>query len=177
MMKSNKFEILLFALGTVGFLLFVPPLFFGLIPYKIITSQAQVYIFEIGAFRFIGTVPILVGIMTYLWCAWSFTFSGKGTPLHILPPEELVVSGLYRFVRNPMYVGACLILVGEALLFASAGLLIYASAMFALFNVFVYGEEARLRHTYGESYEQYCKSVPRWIPRLKPFRGDISKAS
>jgi len=176
-MKSNKFEILLFALGTLGFLFFVPPIFFVLFPYKIITWEAKVYTFEIGAFRFIGTVPILVGILTYLWCAWSFTFSGRGTPLHILPPEELVVSGLYRFVRNPMYVGGCLILLGEAFLFASPGLLIYALAMFAFFNVFVYGEETRLRRTYGESYEQYCKSVPRWIPRLKPFRGYISKSS
>ena len=168
---------LLFALGTVGFLLFAPPLFLGLIPYKIITWEAKLHTFEIGAFRFIGIVPILVGILTYLWCAWSFTFSGRGTPLHILPPEKLVVGGLYRYVRNPMYVGACLILFGEALLFTSAGLLICASAMFALFNMFVYGEEARLRHTYGESYEQYCKSVPRWISRFKLFRGDISKSS
>ena len=104
-----------------------------------------------------------------------YTWACEVTILYGIRPKN--IGGLYRYVRNPMYVGACLILFGEALLFASAGLLIYASAMFALFNMFVYGEEARLRHTYGGSYEQYCKSVPRWIPRFKPFRGDISKGS
>ena len=176
-MKSNKFEILLFALASLAFLGFVPAIFFVLIPYEIITSEVQVYTSKIGAFRFIGTIPIIVGILSFFWCTWSFTFSGKGTPWHFLPPEELVVSGLYRYVRNPIYVGGCLILFGEALLFASAGLLIYASAMFIFFNLMVHGEEASLRRKFGEAYEQYCKSVPRWIPRLKAFRGDNSESS
>lgn len=186
-MKSNKFEILLSALASLAFLFFVPPIFFLLLPYKIITLKAQVYTFqidvimdffpELATFRFIGTVPILVGILTYFWCTWSLAFSGKGTPWFFLPTEELVIRGLYRFVRNPIYVGACLILFGEALLFASAGLLIYASAWFIFFNFVVHGEEASLRRKYGESYEQYRKSVPRWIPRLKAFRGDNSESS
>jgi len=117
------------------------------------------------------------GHSAYFWCALSLTFSGKGTPWFFLPTEELVIRGLYRFVKNSIYVGACLILFGEALLFASAGLLIYASAWFIFFNFVVHGEEASLRRKYGESYEQYRKSVPRWIPRLKPFRGYISKSS
>lgn len=176
-MKSNKFEILLFALASLASLGFVLAIFFALIPYEIITSEVQVYTFKISAFRFIGTIPIIVGILSYFWCAWSFTFSGKGTPWHFLPPKELVVSGLYRFVRNPMYVGACLILFGEALLFASAGLLIYASAWFIFCNFLVHGEEASLKRKFGEAYEQYCKSVSRWIPRLKAFRGDNSESS
>jgi protein-S-isoprenylcysteine O-methyltransferase Ste14 len=186
-MKSNKFERLLSALASLAFLFFVLPIFFLLLPYKIITLKAQVNTFqidvimdffpELATFRFIGIVPILVGIVSYIWCTWSFTFSGRGTPVFGFPTEELVVSGLYRFVRNPIYVGACLILFGEALLFASAGLLIYASAWFIFFNFVVHGEEASLRRKYGESYEQYCKSVHRWIPRLKPFRGYMSKPS
>lgn len=175
-MKSNKSEILLFALATLAWLFMVPSIFLVLLPYKIISWEAQAYTFEIGAFRFIGTVPILMGILTYVWSAWSLTFSGKGTPFPILPTEELVVSGLYRFVRNPIYVGVCFVLFGEALLFASLGLLIYALAMFIVFNFIASGEETSLRRRFGEPYEQYCKLVSRWIPRLKAFRGDISKA-
>ena len=93
-MKSNKFDMLLYAFATLGSLFIVPPLILGLVPYKIITWEAKLYTFEIGAFRFIGIVPIIVGMLTYLWCAWSFTFSGRGTPTVILPPEEQVASGL-----------------------------------------------------------------------------------
>ena len=176
-MKSNKFEMLLYAIATLAFLFLVPPLFLGLIPYKIITSKVEVYTFKIGAFRFIGTVPILVGIVTIFWCAWSLTFSGKASLWPGFPPGKLVVRGLYRYVRNPIYVGGICILVGEALLFESTNLFLYALAMFGFFNLLIGFDEYSLKQSFGESYEQYCKSVPRWIPRLKAFRGDTPKSS
>jgi protein-S-isoprenylcysteine O-methyltransferase Ste14 len=100
-----------------------------------------------------------------LWCAWDFTFAGRGTPAPIDPPKELVVQGLYRYVRNPMYVGILSILLGEALLFASWSLFGYAAVVFILFFLFVVlYEEPILMRKFGESYLQYCKNVPRWIP-------------
>ena len=114
-----------------------------------------------------GLPPVLLGAVTYLWCAWDFTFTGRGTPAPIDPPKELVVKGLYRYVRNPMYVGITLILLGEAVLFESAVLFLYAGLLLVWFQLFiVYYEEPTLRRLFGASYESYCKSVSRWIPGL-----------
>jgi len=176
-LKSNKTETLLVALGAFSFLILIPPFVFFWFSYLIINSETQIYTFEIGAFRFIGTVPILVGILTFFWCAWSLTFSGKALLWPFFPPEKLVVRGLYRYVRNPMYVGGICIWVGEAILFESTNLFLIALAMFAFFNLLIGVEEYILKQPFGESYEQYCKSVRRWIPRLTPFRGDNSKVS
>jgi protein-S-isoprenylcysteine O-methyltransferase Ste14 len=111
----------------------------------------------------------LIGTAIYFWCAWDFTFAGRGTPAPIDPPKELVVRGLYRYVRNPMYVGILSILLGEALLFASWRLFEYTAVVFIFFFLFVtLYEEPILRQKFGESYRRYCESVPRWIPwRMK----------
>jgi protein-S-isoprenylcysteine O-methyltransferase Ste14 len=175
-LRSDKANILIAALGTLLFLIFVLP-FYVFLPYTIINSETQIYPFEIGVFRFIGTVPIFIGVLTFLWSAGNLTFSGKGTPCHLNPPEEFVVRGLYRYVRNPMYLGGIIIVVGEALLFESTNLFIYALAMFAFFNLFIVVEEYTLKQSFGESYMQYCKFVPRWIPCLNGFQGDMSKSS
>ncbi|MBA2501702.1 MAG: isoprenylcysteine carboxylmethyltransferase family protein [Pyrinomonadaceae bacterium] len=103
--------------------------------------------------------------MLYLWCAWDFTFVGKGTPAPFDPPKEIVLRGLYRFVRNPMYVAVMLVLIGEVMFFESAVILIYASIVFLSFHLWVvYYEEPTLRRKFGESFEQYCQKVSRWIP-------------
>ena len=94
--------------------------------------------------------------------------TGRGTPAPIDPPKELVARGLYRYVRNPMYVGVMSILVGEALIFASRTLVWYAVTVFIGFNLFVLlYEEPTLRHKFGAAYERYCAAVPRWLPRLR----------
>lgn len=114
-----------------------------------------------------GLVPILLGALMYLWCACDFTFTGKGTPAPIDPPKELVVRGLYRFVRNPIYVGAALVIIGESVLFESTRLFVYALLLLLVFHLFViYYEEPGLREKFGEAYEQYCRTVPRWMPRV-----------
>jgi len=119
----------------------------------------------LGAVRYFGALPILIGAAIYFWCAWDFTFAGRGTPAPIDPPKELVVRGLYRYVRNPMYVGILSILLGEALLFASGRLLEYTAVVFTFFFLFVVlYEEPMLRQKFGESYRQYCKNVSRWFP-------------
>lgn len=120
------------------------------------------------ALRYAGAIPILVGAVIYLRCAWDFATYGRGTPAPIDPPEKLVVQGFYRFVRNPMYLGIHLVLAGEAVLFESPLLLGYAVAVLLLFHLFVVVyEEPSLQRKFGESYATYRAAVPRWIPRFR----------
>ena len=155
------------ALKTLLFTILVPGTVTVLVPYLLLSWGVQIFSFEVGPIRFLGLLPILMGAVTYLWCAWDFTFTGRGTPAPIDPPKELVVKGLYRYVRNPMYVGITLILLGEALLFEAAVLFLYAGLLLVCAHLFiVYYEEPTLRRLFEASYESYCKSVSRWIPRL-----------
>lgn len=155
------------ALKTLLFTILVPGTVTVLVPYLLLSWGVQIFSFEVGPIRFLGLLPILMGAVTYLWCAWDFTFTGRGTPAPIDPPKELVVKGLYRYVRNPMYVGITLILLGEALLFEAAVLFLYAGLLLVCAHLFiVYYEEPTLRRLFGASYESYCKSVSRWTPRL-----------
>ncbi len=103
-----------------------------------------------------------------IWCFWDFLVKGRGTPAPIDPPKELVVAGLYNYVRNPMYVGVLLVIFGHFLWFGYWNLLIYAAVVFIAFNTFVtYYEEPNLKTKFGSTYEDYLKRVPRWIPRFK----------
>jgi protein-S-isoprenylcysteine O-methyltransferase Ste14 len=123
---------------------------------------------SLGASRFIGIVPIAAGAAIYFWCAWDFARFGKGTPAPIDPPRELVIRGLYRFTRNPMYIGVWSALAGEAVLFESINLLFYSLLVLIAFHLrVVYYEEPTLRKTFGESFEEYCRTVPRWMPLVK----------
>lgn len=170
-MKSKKTEIIKAFWGTLGFLFVLLPVILIGIPYTILSAPNQTLLFDLGVFRYFGLVPIAVGVVIYFWCSFCFVFSGKGTPIHSMPPKVLVVTGLYRFVRNPMYVGAFLVLAGEVLLFQPKGLFIYFLVIFGWINLTVPGlEEPRLEKRFGESYKQYRKSVRRWIPRLTPYR-------
>jgi protein-S-isoprenylcysteine O-methyltransferase Ste14 len=104
----------------------------------------------------------------YLRCLWEFAARGRGIPAPIDHPKQLVVTGLYQYVRNPMYVGVLLFLLGEALFFGSSRFLLYAIAWLAFVhvNVLVY-EEPNLRRKFGRSYERYTSAVRRWIPGKK----------
>lgn len=110
-----------------------------------------------------------LGLVILLRCVWEFAHFGKGTLAPFDEPQKLVVQGLYRYVRNPMYVGVVLMLFGEALFFRSWVILAWAGAFFVLSSTFVMlYEEHRLQEKFGASYKQYCKSVGRWIPG-KPY--------
>jgi protein-S-isoprenylcysteine O-methyltransferase Ste14 len=109
---------------------------------------------------------LLLGAWVYVRCAWDFAVVGRGTPMPLDPPRELIARGLYRYVRNPMYLGVISVLIGEALLFESVRLLGYAASVAAGFHLFVVlYEEPALRRQFGDSYRRYRESVPRWIPR------------
>ena len=152
-------------LKTVIFTFLVPGTVTILLPYWLLPSRAEQLALQFGTFRYFGVLPLVLGAATYFWCAWDFTFAGHGTPAPIDPPKELVGRGLYRYVRNPMYVGILSILLGEAILFASLRLLEYTVVVFIFFFAFVvFYEEPVLRRTFGESYRLYCRNVSRWIP-------------
>ena len=174
-MKSNLSETIKAFFGTLGFLFVLLPVFLIGIPYKILSATNHAHLFDIGPFRHAGLVFIAIGVFIYFWCSLSFVFFGKGTPIHAMPPKKLVVKGLYRYVRNPMYIAGLLVLAGEVLLFQSRDLLIYFLVIFMICIVFVpVAEEPILSDRFGEGYKRYCKAVNRWIPRLTPYRENES---
>ena len=114
---------------------------------------------------------IVLGASLYFWCLWAFAIIGRGTPGPWDPPRRFVAAGPYRWVRNPMYISALLVVVGEAWLFGSLPLLVYAGAAAIFFHLFVIGyEEVALGRRFGETYAEYRRTVPRWLPR-PPRRG------
>jgi len=153
------------ALKSLLFLLVAPGLVAGYIPLALLRRGPQL---ETGALAWLAFPLWLIGGVAILWCFWDFTFKGRGTPAPIDPPKELVASGLYRFVRNPIYVGLVLILIGHFFYFGYWWLLLYAALCFLVFHLFVTAyEEPTLRTKFGASYEDYLGRVPRWIPKFK----------
>lgn len=118
-----------------------------------------------------GGVVLSVGIGVYSRCLWEFVQKGRGIPAPIDHTKELVVTGLYRYVRNPTYLGGLAILIGEVLILGSRALLGYTVVWLLVMNsvILVY-EEPNLRARFGESYERYCVLVRRWVPG-RPFKG------
>jgi protein-S-isoprenylcysteine O-methyltransferase Ste14 len=113
----------------------------------------------------------LAGLPVLLDSFARFALQGMGTPAPIAPPQQLVVTGLYRYVRNPMYVAVLSLVAGQALLFGSVDLVEYAVVLWLGFTAFVLlYEEPALRRQFGQEYADFCAHVPRWLPRLKPFK-------
>jgi protein-S-isoprenylcysteine O-methyltransferase Ste14 len=111
----------------------------------------------------IGLTPVMESIVRFIRV-------GRGTLMPVVPTKHLVVSGLYRYVRNPMYVGVVTALAGEILLFWNRDLLIFAALVWLGMHLFVcFYEEPRLLRTYGEEYARFRQNVPRWIPRMSPW--------
>jgi protein-S-isoprenylcysteine O-methyltransferase Ste14 len=109
-----------------------------------------------------------LGALIYLWCAWDFSVKGLGTPAPIDAPKNLVVNGLYHYVRNPMYLGVACIVVSRAMFFCSRPILFYLVFILLCANLFVrLYEEPHLRAVFGEQYIDYCRRVPRWLPRFR----------
>jgi len=117
---------------------------------------------------------IVVGGWVLLDSFARFAIQGIGTPAPVFPTERLVVSGLYRYVRNPMYIAVGLLIFGQALLFGDIRLLVYGAAISIVFHIFVIAyEEPTLRETFGSQYEEFCAHVPRWIPRWRAWNGAL----
>ncbi len=115
--------------------------------------------------QIVGLVVGTAGAAIALWCVLTFAFVGKGTPAPFDPPRKLVIRGPYRYVRNPMYIGAGLALAGAALYYESLQLLGYVGLLFVATELFIlFYEEPVLRKTFGREYEDYCAHVNRWWP-------------
>jgi protein-S-isoprenylcysteine O-methyltransferase Ste14 len=154
------------AIGTTVFLVCVPGVVAGLLPWWITRWQVR----QSGAawlpVRVVGVALIVLGAGALVHAFVRFVGEGAGTPAPIAPTEQLVVGGLYRYVRNPMYLAVAAIIIGQAALQAQLALLVYAAAFVVVVEVFVRGyEEPTLRQRYGAQYTKYCEAVPRWRPR------------
>lgn len=146
-------------LGIGALVVWVPSLIDDLVP---------------GSFYVPGLVITGLGAAVYLWTTWDFVSFGRGTALPVDPPRVLVIRGLYRVVRNPMALGFVLILVGEAIAFSSTALLTYAAISFIAIHLFVVlVEEPGLRERFGAPYENYCRSVRRWLPSFSALRRSV----
>jgi protein-S-isoprenylcysteine O-methyltransferase Ste14 len=154
------------AARSIAWAAVLPGLFAGYVPWRYF-GLAQVPLDLRQPLHLLGLLSIALGIVLLAACIWEFARSGRGTLSPVDPPKELVVQGLYRFVRNPMYLSVTLIVLGEVLLTRSRALLVYWVIWFAAVNLFVIGyEEPNLRRRFGESYERYTRRVGRWIPGI-----------
>jgi protein-S-isoprenylcysteine O-methyltransferase Ste14 len=126
----------------------------------------------ISSLRIVGALFIAAGIPVFLDSFARFALQGLGTPAPIFPTRHLVVSGLFRYVRNPMYVAVLTQIFGQGMFFGNLRILQYGVAVWLGFYLFVLlYEEPTLRRTFGLEYEEFCANVPRWIPRFRPWRG------
>lgn len=152
-------------LKTIVFTIFVPGTVGVLVPWWI---AGGFRIEGSGVLTWLGFFVIVVGAAIYFRCAWEFAVRGLGTPAPIAPTKFLVTTALHRHVRNPMYIGVALVIFGEAMLFRSLHVAEYGVAMLLTAHFFVvFYEEPTLRRQFGEEYEKYRRTVPRWIPRLR----------
>ncbi len=118
-----------------------------------------------------ASILFLLGGAIYAWCVWDFATFGGGTPAPIDAPKQLVVRGLYRYTRNPMYVGVLTVIGGWCVYYGSLRLALYALFVWSLFQSFiVFYEEPHLRRVFGVAYERYRATVPRWLRRPAPTR-------
>jgi len=156
------------AVGSLIFLIVAPGFVGGVVPWWLTRWRLRGPLAPWLPFRALGALLIICGTAVLLHAFVRFVTEGIGTPAPVAPPKHLVIGGLYRHVRNPMYLAVLAIIVGQAFAFGQLKLLFYAGAVFALFAAFVHGyEEPALRRRFGPEYDLYCRDVPAWWPRLR----------
>lgn len=159
--------------GSLAFLVVAPGTVAGLVPWWISRWRMNAPLLGLEAGRWIGSLMILVGAAAVVDAFARFAWQGLGTPAPLFPTQRLVVTGLYRHVRNPIYVAVTAMILGQAMLFGDVGLIGYGAAIWLGFHVFVVAyEEPTLLEAHGPEYEAFRAGVPRWIPRLRQFRPD-----
>jgi protein-S-isoprenylcysteine O-methyltransferase Ste14 len=159
------------SIGSLIFFVIAPGTLAGFLPWTLTRWQMKPGFFHLYQIRLAGIALILLGLIPLVASFVRFVFEGLGTPAPIAPPQRLVVGGFYRYVRNPMYVGVVSVIVGQALLLGDVRLLWYGAILWLGFHLFVLVyEEPTLRQMFGESYIIFCANVPRWIPRLVPWK-------
>jgi protein-S-isoprenylcysteine O-methyltransferase Ste14 len=158
-------------LGSALFFVVAPCLAGGVIPWWITRWEFRPAFFDVEVARAIGVTLILAGVPGVVDSFARFALQGRGTPAPVAPPQHLVVTGLYRYVRNPMYVSLAAVICGRALLFGDWRLIVYGALFWLACHVFVVVyEEPTLQRTFGAEYDAFRANVPRWIPRLGPWK-------
>jgi len=162
-------------LGSALFFLVAPCVLAGLIPWSMTRWEFRPAFFGLESARSIGVILILVGLPGLVDSFARFALQGLGTPAPVAPTKNLVVTGLYRHVRNPIYLAVVAIILGQALLFGDWRLVLLGALLWLAFHLFVVAyEEPTLRGTLGSEYEAYCANVRRWVPRVVPWRAPES---
>jgi protein-S-isoprenylcysteine O-methyltransferase Ste14 len=158
-------------LGSFLFFLAAPGTVAGWIPYAITGWRTEAALAGLAPIRAIGTAMIVVAGAALADCFARFAIVGRGVPAPVAPTTTLVVSGLYRHCRNPMYVAVVTAILGQAIVFGSASLLLYAVIVWLAFHLFVLAYEEPTLARQFTNYSDYRQHVPRWIPRLRPWGG------
>lgn len=167
-MKSVK---VLAIIGSAVFLVIAPGFVAGLVPWWISHWRLEAPFFGMPLFRLAGGALILMGVAGLLDSFVRFAVQGLGTPAPVFPTRHLVITGLYRYVRNPIYVAVVSTILGQGLVLGNLTLLEYGGLVWLLFHLFVLVyEEPTLRASFGSEYKKFCAEVPRWIPRFTPWR-------
>jgi protein-S-isoprenylcysteine O-methyltransferase Ste14 len=162
-------------LGSALFLVIAPGGVAGLVPWWISHWRMQAPLLGFPPIRVIGGLLIAAGLPVLLDSFVRFALMGLGTPAPVFPTRHLVVNGLYHYVRNPMYVAVVSLIFGQGLLLGNVRVIEYGFFVWLAFHLFVLlYEEPTLRSTFGDEYKAFCAHVPRWIPRLRPWRGERS---
>jgi protein-S-isoprenylcysteine O-methyltransferase Ste14 len=156
--------------GSLVFFVVAPGFVADLVPRWITRWQVREPLPHWLPFRVLGAVLLASGAAVLVHAFGRFVVEGAGTPAPVAPPRHLVVGGLYRYVRNPMYLAIIDAIAGQALLLGQLQLLLYAGAVFLACAAFVLGyEQPTLKQRFGAEYEAYCRAVPAWWPRLRPW--------
>ena len=141
-------------------------LFTFYLPYQL--SLIDKSLFDFGILRYLAFPLWLIGTLVILWCTVEILRWGRGTPAHFDPPKMLIINGLYRYVRNPIYLGALLVQLGYIIWFGPGVMISYFLFFVLAYHILiVFVEEPILRNAFGAAYEEYSKNVPRWIPHIK----------
>jgi protein-S-isoprenylcysteine O-methyltransferase Ste14 len=164
--------------GSAVFLVIAPGFVAGLMPWWISQWRLEAPFFGMPLFRFAGSMLIALGIAGLVDSFVRFAVQGVGTPAPVFPTRHLVITGLYCYVRNPMYVAVVSTILGQGLVLGNVTLLEYGGLVWLLFHLFVLVyEEPTLRTTFGSEYKVFCAEVPRWIPRFTPWKSHQSSNS
>ncbi len=152
------------AVKTILYMGFMHGLFTLYIPYQL---SLQTTTLDLGFFRYLAFPLWVFGALIIVQCTVDIIRRGRGTPAHLDPPKELVIAGWYRHVRNPIYLGALIVQFGFILWSGSSLSILYTVFFFLGFHFLILVvEEPILRNQFGAAYEAYCKTVPRWLPKL-----------
>jgi protein-S-isoprenylcysteine O-methyltransferase Ste14 len=169
-MREVRVRLVSAVLGSTLFFVLAPVTVAGLVPWWISRWRVETSLWP--PIRITGSLLVIAGALVLLDSFARFALQGLGTPAPIFPTRHLVVTGLYRYVRNPMYVAVIATIAGQALILGNLHLLEYGVLVWLAFHLFVVAyEEPKLQFTFGSEYERFRAGVPRWVPRLRPWLG------